>query len=122
MQRISEVGALDRLTLVCEVTSSTQPGQGERSPPVNRTLRPLVFLTAYKPDPMGNLLAVSKGSVHSAMTACRDFYAPPTRLGNIIRFDQYRSLLEWAVRCRDAGEVLVTPREFHSCRISPFVR
>ena len=43
-------------------------------------------------------------------------------LGNIASFDQYRTLLEWAVRCRDAGEMLVTPREFHSCRINPFVR
>ena len=41
-------------------------------------------------------------------------------LGNIVRFDQYRSLLEWAVRCRDAGEMLALPREFHESRISPF--
>jgi hypothetical protein len=27
-------------------------------------------------------------------------------LGNIVKFDQYRSLLEWAVRCRDASEML----------------
>ena len=43
-------------------------------------------------------------------------------LGNIDRFEQYRSLLEWAVRCRDAGEMLALPREFHTCRTSPFVR
>ena len=41
-------------------------------------------------------------------------------LGNIVRFDQYRSLLERAVRCRDAGEMLTLPREFHAFRISPF--
>jgi hypothetical protein len=41
-------------------------------------------------------------------------------LGNIVRFDQYRSLLEWPVRCRDAGEMLALPCEFHECRISPF--
>ncbi len=41
-------------------------------------------------------------------------------LGNIVKFDQYRSLVEWAVRCRDAGEMLALPREFHECRISPF--
>jgi hypothetical protein len=41
-------------------------------------------------------------------------------LGNIVEFGQYRSLLEWAVRCRDAGEMLAMPREFHECRISPF--
>lgn len=41
-------------------------------------------------------------------------------LGNIVRFDQYRSLLEWAGRCRDAGEILTLPQEFHACRISPF--
>jgi len=42
-------------------------------------------------------------------------------LGNIERAEQYRSLLEWAVRCRDAGEMLALPSEFHRCRISPFV-
>jgi cobaltochelatase CobN len=41
-------------------------------------------------------------------------------LGNIVKFDQYRSLLDWAVRCRDAGEMLCLPREFLECRISPF--
>jgi hypothetical protein len=24
------------------------------------------------------------------------------------------------VRCRDAGEMLALPREFHECKISPF--
>ena len=41
-------------------------------------------------------------------------------LGNIDKFDQYRSLVDWAVQCRDAGEMLALPREFHECRISPF--
>jgi hypothetical protein len=41
-------------------------------------------------------------------------------LGNIVKFDQYRSLLEWAVRCRDAGEMLTLPREFHECKMNPF--
>jgi hypothetical protein len=41
-------------------------------------------------------------------------------LGNIVEFDQYRSLLEWAVRCRDAGEMLSLPFSFHKCRMSPF--
>ena len=41
-------------------------------------------------------------------------------LGNIVKFEQFRSLLEWAVQCRDAGEMLALPREFHGCRISPF--
>ena len=41
-------------------------------------------------------------------------------LGNIVKFDQYRSLLERAVRCRDAGEMLSLPREFLGCRINPF--
>jgi len=41
-------------------------------------------------------------------------------LGNVVKFDQYQSLLEWAVRCRDAGEMLCLPREFHECRMSPF--
>ncbi len=43
-------------------------------------------------------------------------------LGNIDRFEQYRSLLVWAVRCRDAGEMLALPPEVHGCRTSPFVR
>jgi hypothetical protein len=38
----------------------------------------------------------------------------------IVKFDQYRSLLEWAVRCGDAGVMLTLPREFHECRVSPF--
>jgi hypothetical protein len=42
-------------------------------------------------------------------------------LGNIAEVEQYRSLLEWAVRCRDAGEMLALPSEFHGCRISLFV-
>jgi hypothetical protein len=41
-------------------------------------------------------------------------------LGNISDFDQYRSLLEWAEKCRDAGEMLDLPLQFHECRISPF--
>jgi len=41
-------------------------------------------------------------------------------LGNIVRLEQHRSLLEWAVRCRDAGEMLALPSQFHECRISPF--
>jgi hypothetical protein len=42
-------------------------------------------------------------------------------LGNIEKTEQYRSLLEWAVECRDAGEMLVLRSEFHRCRLSPFV-
>jgi cobaltochelatase CobN len=41
-------------------------------------------------------------------------------LGNISDFEQYRSLLDWAVQCRDAGEMLALPSQFHGCRISPF--
>ena len=41
-------------------------------------------------------------------------------LGNIVKFEQYQTLLEWAVQCRDAGEMLTLPREFLECRISPF--
>jgi cobaltochelatase CobN len=43
-------------------------------------------------------------------------------LGRISKFEQYRNLLEWAVRCRDAGEMLALPLEFHGCRITPFGR
>lgn len=41
-------------------------------------------------------------------------------LGNIDRFEQYRSLLEWAARCRDAGKMLALPSEFRECKLSPF--
>jgi cobaltochelatase CobN len=41
-------------------------------------------------------------------------------LGNIDRFERYRELLEWAVRCRDAGRMLALPSQFQACRISPF--
>lgn len=43
-------------------------------------------------------------------------------LGNIDKVEQYRSLLEWAVRCRDAGQMLALPREFEGHKLSPFVR
>jgi hypothetical protein len=42
-------------------------------------------------------------------------------LGNIDKIEQYRRLLEWAVRCRDAGERLVLRSGFHRCRLSPLV-
>lgn len=41
-------------------------------------------------------------------------------LGNIEHFDQYRTLLEWAVRCRDANELLDLPSEFRACALTPF--
>ena len=41
-------------------------------------------------------------------------------LGNIEKIDQYRSLLEWAVRCRDAEKMLTLPPEFQRCRVMPF--
>jgi|ERR1700724_1072938 len=41
-------------------------------------------------------------------------------LGNIDKAEQYRSLLEWAVECRDAGQMLALPSEFHGCRVNPF--
>jgi hypothetical protein len=42
-------------------------------------------------------------------------------LGNFAEVEQYRSLLEWAVQFRYAGEMLALPLEFHGCRISPFL-
>jgi hypothetical protein len=41
-------------------------------------------------------------------------------LGNIETRGQYCSLLEWAVRCKDAGEMLTLPPEFQRCRVTPF--
>lgn len=40
--------------------------------------------------------------------------------GNITEREQYRSLLEWAVRCRDAGEMLPLPPSFQERKVSPF--
>jgi hypothetical protein len=42
-------------------------------------------------------------------------------LGSIEKIEQYHTLLEWAVRCRDAGEALALPSEFHNRRINPFL-
>jgi hypothetical protein len=41
-------------------------------------------------------------------------------LGNIETHSQYRNLLEWAVRCKDADEMLTLPPEFQRCRVTPF--
>jgi len=41
-------------------------------------------------------------------------------LGRITRFDQYRSLIEWAVRSVDAGHLLESPREFKEHRLEPW--
>ncbi len=41
-------------------------------------------------------------------------------LGNISEFEEYRSLLEWAVQCRDAGEMLALPPQFLGRIINPF--
>lgn len=43
-------------------------------------------------------------------------------IGNIDSFEEYASLLEWAVRCRDAGEMLALPKELRARRINPFIR
>jgi hypothetical protein len=41
-------------------------------------------------------------------------------LGNITKFDQYRSLLEWAVRSMEAGQLLDLPREFREHLLHPW--
>jgi cobaltochelatase CobN len=41
-------------------------------------------------------------------------------LGNISHFEQYRSLVEWAERCRDAAEMLALPPLFDTSRLNPF--
>jgi hypothetical protein len=43
-------------------------------------------------------------------------------VGNIDRFEEYRSLVEWAARCKDAGEMQELPKEFRARRINPFIR
>ena len=40
-------------------------------------------------------------------------------VGNLERFEEYRTLVEWAVRCKDAGEMLLLPKEFRERRINP---
>ena len=41
-------------------------------------------------------------------------------LGNITHFDQYHSLIEWAVRSVNAGHLLELPREFEDHRLEPW--
>jgi hypothetical protein len=41
-------------------------------------------------------------------------------LGNITQFDQYRSLVEWAVGSVGVGRLLELPREFNKHRIEPW--
>ena len=43
-------------------------------------------------------------------------------VGSLERFEEYRTLVEWAVRCKDAGEMLPLPKEFRERRINPFLR
>ena len=40
--------------------------------------------------------------------------------GQITEFNQYRSLLEWALASRDAGELLPLPKEFRRHTLHPF--
>jgi hypothetical protein len=42
-------------------------------------------------------------------------------LGHVESFEEYRILVEWAVRCKDAGEMLALPRELQARRINPFI-
>lgn len=41
-------------------------------------------------------------------------------LGQITEFNQYRSLLEWAIGSRDAGELLPLPQEFRRHTLHPY--
>lgn len=41
-------------------------------------------------------------------------------LGKITDFDQYRSLVEWAVRSVEAGHLLDLPQEFNEYRMEPW--
>ncbi len=41
-------------------------------------------------------------------------------LGGITEFEQYRTLVEWASRSRDAGELLPLPNEFLQKTLNPF--
>jgi hypothetical protein len=41
-------------------------------------------------------------------------------LGEIIEFEQYRDLVDWATRSRDAGALLPLPKEFQRSTLLPF--
>jgi cobaltochelatase CobN len=41
-------------------------------------------------------------------------------LGQITEFSQYRTLLEWAIASKDAGELLPLPDEFREHALHPF--
>jgi cobaltochelatase CobN len=41
-------------------------------------------------------------------------------LGNITHFDQYRTLVEWAVRSVEAGHLTDLPRELNDHRLGPW--
>jgi (2Fe-2S) ferredoxin len=40
--------------------------------------------------------------------------------GEITEFEQYRDLVDWAARSRDAGELLPLPKEFQRHTLHPF--
>jgi hypothetical protein len=40
--------------------------------------------------------------------------------GEITEFEQYRDLVDWASRSRDAGELLPVPKEFQRHTLHPF--
>jgi hypothetical protein len=41
-------------------------------------------------------------------------------LGSITKFDQYRTLLQWAISSKDAGELLPLPNEFRQHILHPY--
>jgi hypothetical protein len=41
-------------------------------------------------------------------------------LGQISEFQQYQALVDWASRCRDAGELVPLPEEFRRHTLHPF--
>ena len=41
-------------------------------------------------------------------------------LGQISEFQQYQALIDWASRCKDAGELVLLPKEFRRHTLYPF--
>ncbi|HTS09516.1 MAG TPA: hypothetical protein VMP68_28385 [Candidatus Eisenbacteria bacterium] len=41
-------------------------------------------------------------------------------LGQISEFQQYQALVDWASRCKDAGELVPLPKEFQRHTLHPF--
>jgi RHS repeat-associated protein len=65
VQRISQIDGLGRLASVCEVTSSSQFGNGGTPAACGQDISATGFLTNYSYDALSNLLSVTQGALAS---------------------------------------------------------